>query len=82
MTTTTENKIPALGLVLPITFVDIIGNALAERPYKEVKDVLDLITMQANDQKLQLALGGAYEKASDPSAEAALPQIQDAGQQL
>jgi hypothetical protein len=40
-------------LKLPTNVIDQIGNILSERPYKEVKGILDMIVMQANDRTLQ-----------------------------
>jgi hypothetical protein len=40
-------------LKLPTNVIDQIGNILADRPYKEVKGILDTIVMQANDMTLQ-----------------------------
>ena len=38
---------------LPVQAVDVIGNALAQLPYGQVKDLIDLLVKQANDPAIQ-----------------------------
>jgi hypothetical protein len=40
-------------LKLEPQILDFIGNVLAERPYKEVKGILDTIVNQANNPEIQ-----------------------------
>lgn len=64
MTPTERSSKNTLILELPVPVIDQIGNWLAERPYKEVVNILNLIAQQANDQVLQ-----SYGPPPPPSAE-------------
>jgi hypothetical protein len=64
-------------LKLPANIVDHIGNVLSERPYKEVKGILDMIVMQANDKTLQTFCAPMTKEEIDADCLSRQPQPKD-----
>lgn len=56
-----EQTVPAIALVVPTQILDIIVNALAQRPYIEVEQTISLIRQQANDKAMQEKIAAALE---------------------